>query len=106
MLHKTKNEVQQDKVRRAVEKTVLWLVRWSQVFFWLGMALVIGEMAFMIFSTMIDMPLFIFTEGEKIVLYSIGTVGAVMFAWGTIVYVVTLLIDERSKKRPVKTERM
>ena len=97
MLHKTKNEVQQDKARRAVEKTVLWLVRWSQVFFWLGMALGVGEMAFMIASSMIDMPLF--TEWEKIVLYSVGTVGGLMFAWGTIVYVVTLLIDERSKRR-------
>ena len=104
MLHKTKNEVQQDKARRAVEKTVVWLVRWSQVIFWLGMALVVGEMFVMIATTIIDMPLF--TEGEKTVLYSIGTVGGVMFAWGTIVYVVTLLIDERSKKRPVKTERM
>lgn len=97
MLHKTKNEVQQDKVRRAVEKTVVWLVRWSQVFFWLGMALVVGEMFVMIATTIIDVPLF--TEEEKIVLYSIGTVGGVMFAWGTIVYVVTLLIDERRKRR-------
>ena len=104
MLHKTKNEVQQDKVRRAAEKTVVWLVRWSQVFFWLGMALVVGEMVVMIVTTIIDVPLF--TEGQKIALYAVGTVGAVMFAFGAVVYITTLLIDERDKKRPVKTERM
>jgi len=79
---------------------MLWLVRWSQIFFWVGAVLLIVEMIVMITTTIFETPLF--TESQKTVLYIIGTGGALMFAWGSIVYLKSLLIDERGKRRVEK----
>ena len=57
-IFKTESEKHQDRLRIAAENTVLWLVRWSQIFFWVGAVLLIVEMIVMINNTFFETQLF------------------------------------------------
>lgn len=93
-LSKTKAEKAHENWLIAKEAVAIWLVRWSQVMFWVGFFLVLGEMALIITDALID--IFTISEMHKLVLYCIGTAGAVLFVFGTNVYF--LMIEPCAKR--------
>ena len=103
------NEAQTQAGKRssAGERFVLWCFRWSQVLFWIGFIIVVSEMALIVADTVID--IFAINEWQKTVLYIIGSVGAVMFVIGELIYHEMQFVDERGKKREerrVKNEQV
>ena len=96
-LSKTKAEKAHEKWQIAKEAVALWFYRWSQVMFWTGLILVVVEMALILAATFVE--IFTFAEWQKTVLYIVGTVGAVMFAFGMHIDRKMQFIDERGEKR-------
>ncbi|MBQ3432341.1 MAG: hypothetical protein IJG23_06100 [Clostridia bacterium] len=95
------------KRESAREGVLVWFYRWSQVLFWIGFIIVVSEMALIVADTVID--IFAINEWQKTVLYIIGSVGAVMFVIGELIYHEMQFVDERGKKREerrVKNEQV
>ena len=95
-LSKTKDEKAHEKWLIAKEAVALWFYRWSQVMFWTGLILVVGEMLLIVADTLID--LLTFSEWQKTVLYIVGALGAVMFVFGERIDRKMQFIDEREEK--------
>ncbi len=93
------NEAQVKAVKRASagERFVMWFYRWSQVMFWVGIALVLCDMALIISDAIID--LFQFSAWQNTLIGIAGAVGAVMLAFGEYIDRKIQYIDERGKKQ-------
>lgn len=96
-MFKNKADKAYEKYLMFREAVALWFYRWSQVMFWTGLILVVVEMALIIADTFVE--IFTFAEWQKTVLYIVGTVGAVMFAFGMHIDRKMQFIDERGEKR-------
>lgn len=97
---KTKEEKAHENWLIAKEAVALWFYRWSQVMFWTGLIFLVVEMALIIADTFVE--IFTLAEWQKTVLYIVGTVGAVMFAFGMHIDRKMQFIDERSARRARK----
>ena len=93
------NEAQVKAVKRASagERFVMWFYRWSQVMFWVGIAIVGGGMALITADTIIDM--FQLKEWQYILIGIAEAVGAVMVAYGEYIDRKMQYIDARGEKR-------